>query len=163
METTAQRNTRFSWRPPLLMAEEAGHSFSLSTAPSPGSRAGGGTSYANVPASSGSYELHDILPGKATSVAASEPRPDDEHNPPVRPSKSPSPTAMSSRPLLLVRSSPAQGTGKKESFRHMTPLVGSNLKLVCSPRHTRIFISAYGMLLIVLRVLWRLANSVYES
>lgn len=96
------------------MADEAGLELSVSV-PSSSSPRFGDTSYAGASTSAGSYELHDIPPEKARNVATPETSPDDEHRHSLRSSESPPPTAMSSRPLLLVRSSPAQGTGKLEN------------------------------------------------
>ncbi|KAH7380718.1 OPT oligopeptide transporter protein-domain-containing protein [Pyrenochaeta sp. MPI-SDFR-AT-0127] len=92
------------------MADEAGRELSLSVSSSSSPRSGD-TSYAGFSPSPGNYELHDILPEKARNVATAEPSPDDEHHHSLRSSESPPPAVMSSRPLLLVRSSPAQGTG----------------------------------------------------
>ncbi|KAJ4377842.1 hypothetical protein N0V83_000672 [Neocucurbitaria cava] len=95
------------------MANDTEPELSSLVVSSPGSRSGD-TSNAGLPTSAGSFELNDILPKKARNIATSETRSDDEHKHDlsIRPFDSPPPTDMSSRPLLLVRSSPAQGTGK---------------------------------------------------
>lgn len=84
------------------MAGEARRELSPSVTFSPGSVAGDPT-----------YELSDIQPGSSSSVATPKPTVDDGQDPLGRASAfiSPQP-GMSSRPLLLVRSSPALGTGK---------------------------------------------------
>ncbi|CAO2647857.1 Nn.00g087790.m01.CDS01 [Neocucurbitaria sp. VM-36] len=99
------------------MANDTGSELSSPVVSSPGSPSGA-TSYAGPPTSAGSYELNDILPEKARNIATSETRSDDEHkhDPSIRPFDNPPPSSdMSSRPLLLVRSSPAQGTGKPKN------------------------------------------------
>lgn len=93
------------------MAQEARPESSLSLVSSPSSPSSE-TSYPGLPTSAGSYELSDIVPEKATNIATSETTSDDDRDPSVRPFDHPPPPDMSSRPLLLVRSSPAQGTGK---------------------------------------------------
>lgn len=98
-------------RQPVLMADEAGRLSPLFVAPS--GRVGD-TRYVAPSSSAGStYELN-VLPEKARNIATSdETSLDDEHDEHgvSRPSRLDSPQKMSRVPLL-VRSSPAQGTGK---------------------------------------------------
>ncbi|KAH5696161.1 hypothetical protein HBI44_111420 [Parastagonospora nodorum] len=91
------------------MADEANY---LSPSSAPSADHGGDTRYTVDPSSAAgsSYELH-VLPEKARPSATSETRPDDEHCV-LRASRSNSKhTGEMSRVPLLVRSSPAQGTG----------------------------------------------------
>lgn len=95
------------------MADEANY---LSPSSTPSADHGGDTRYTADPSSAAgsSYELL-VLPEKARQSATSETRPDDEHCA-LRASRSNSKqTGEMSRVPLLVRSSPAQGTGKLEA------------------------------------------------
>ncbi|KAI8937030.1 hypothetical protein NX059_006250 [Plenodomus lindquistii] len=95
------------------MAREAWHELTFSDAASPGPRprSPSHTANAGTPTSAGSYELH-ALPEKARNIATPQTRPDDEHDPSRPPANSPSLDKITmSRAPLLVRSSPAQGTG----------------------------------------------------
>jgi hypothetical protein len=89
----------------------------------------GDTSSDSLPAPVGSYELQ-ILPGKARNIATSETRSDDALDSsaghPENPTRSVK-KAMSRVPLL-VRSSPAQGTGK----------------LMVAKRHPRCVLKVFG-------------------
>jgi hypothetical protein len=92
------------------MADEASY---LSPSSAPSVDHGGDTRYSSAPSSAAgsSYELH-VLPEKARHIATSETRPDDEHCV-FRASRPNSQHREEmSRAPLLVRSSPAQGTGK---------------------------------------------------
>lgn len=96
----------------LHMTDEASY---LSPSSAPSVDHSGDTRYSAAPsfAADSSYELH-VLPEKArhTGIATSETRPDDEH----RVFRASRPNSQHreemSRAPLLVRSSPAQGTGK---------------------------------------------------
>ncbi|KAF2853002.1 OPT-domain-containing protein [Plenodomus tracheiphilus IPT5] len=95
------------------MARDACHELSSSDTRSPGPRprSPSDTASAGTPTPAGSYELH-ALPGTARNRATSETRPDDEHDPSGPPENPPSLDKHNmSRAPLLVRSSPAQGTG----------------------------------------------------
>jgi hypothetical protein len=94
------------------MANEVGGKSSSSLASSPVGRSGD-TSSEGLPAPIGSYELQ-ILPDKARNIATSETSSDDDLDSIAgRPENSTrSVKKAMSRVPLLVRSSPAQGTGK---------------------------------------------------
>jgi hypothetical protein len=90
------------------MADEADY-LTPPSAPSAGHV--GHTSYVAPSAPGSTYELH-VLPEKARHIATSETRPDDEHSV-LRASRIDTQHREEmSRAPLLVRSSPAQGTGK---------------------------------------------------
>jgi hypothetical protein len=111
------------------MADEANY---LSPSSAPSADHGGDTRYTADPSSAAgsSYELH-VLPEKARPSATSETRPDDEHCV-LRASRSNSKhTGEMSRVPLLVRSSPAQGTGKLEAQRM------AGLRTCCRRTHSR--------------------------
>lgn len=90
-------------RPARLQTEPAASSSSARV---------GDTEAADIPSSAGSYELH-VLPQKATSIAAADKSPHDESDGIALPAQSPPDPDKKemSRTPLLVRSSPAQGTG----------------------------------------------------
>jgi hypothetical protein len=89
------------------MAEEAGHEL-LSFVTSSPNRFVGGTGSA----CSSSFAEPARLPEKAKSIAAPQTRRDDEHGGVRNPSLDSHPQEEMSRMPLLLRSSPAQGTGK---------------------------------------------------
>ena len=101
----------------IHMADEAGHELSSIAAPRSSGRAG-----VTDCAATGSSPTGRLVPEKARSVATSETRTDDEH---VL-SRSSTPTSQRKRKMsrapLLVRSSPAQGTGKLASEVHLLHL-----------------------------------------
>jgi hypothetical protein len=92
------------------MADEADY-LSPSFAPSVGHA--GHTRYSPAPSSAAgsTYELH-ALPEKARHIATSEARPDDGQDIPHPNRLNTQHREEMSRAPLLVRSSPAQGTGK---------------------------------------------------
>jgi hypothetical protein len=109
------------------MADEAEH-LSPSLAPSLGRV--GDTRYAVDPSSSAgtSYELHD-LPEKARHIATPETRLDDEQRVFRASRLNKQQTEEMSRAPLLVRSSPAQGTGKL--IAHCSPVRSYHLMVLC--------------------------------
>ncbi|KAL6706576.1 hypothetical protein ACN47E_005332 [Coniothyrium glycines] len=102
------------------MAAEARRESIVSDASLPGPRSPGHTSSAGqIDSAAGYYELH-VLPEKARNIATAETRPDDEHDlPGLCPNRPSSDKIAMSRAPLLVRSSPAQGTG---SYGGLPPL-----------------------------------------
>jgi hypothetical protein len=96
-------------RQPLLMADESSR-LSPSVAPSAG-RVGDTRDAAPSSSAGSSYELH-VLPEKARNIATSETSPDDEHDTSRTSHLDSQQKQAMSRVPLLVRSSPAQGTGK---------------------------------------------------
>jgi hypothetical protein len=105
------RHLLIVWHSIHMAAKARRESFS-SVASSPGPRSQSATGNAGLTDAAGCYELH-TLPEKARNIATSETRPDDEHDlsSPCQNSPLSDKNAMSRAPLL-VRSSPAQGTGK---------------------------------------------------
>jgi hypothetical protein len=87
----------------------------------------GDTSSDDLPAP-GSYELQ-VWPAEARNIATSETRSDDDLDPSPGRSKNPTRSVKKamSRVPLLVRSSPAQGTGKLMFAKHKSLLFSSSL------------------------------------
>jgi hypothetical protein len=110
------------------MADEADY-LSPSFAPSVGHA--GDTRYSAAPSSAAgsTYELH-VLPEKARHIATSETSPDDSHGV-LHPSRlNTQRRDEMSRAPLLVRSSPAQGTGKL-----MARGILARMNILCGAAH----------------------------
>lgn len=132
------------------MAEEAGHELSLFAAP----RSPGRNGAANSAATTSVPPAPTVggAPGKARNIATSQTRPDDEHL--VRRSSTSNsyPQSEMSRAPLLVRSSPAQGTGKLAVELHFLRPSHTLALLLDGCTSCRTTLTLPGFILIALQV-----------
>ena len=157
--------------PPIHMANEDGCGSSSSLAPSSVHSSSGTTRHDPLSVSQGSYELQ-VLPGKAKkarNIATSETTSDDDLDLPAGRPDSPTRSVKKamSRVPLLVRSSPAQGTGKQAIDCCQAPwslIAPSALDACTNPTmHKMHGISFATRANFDPRVIWRPAYSFFQS